>query len=77
MGEKQRTAFIRAIITRPGLLLADEPTGNLDPENSSVLFGLIDDFHKNGGTILVVSHDPVTGSYSNRSIKLDRGRVVG
>ena len=77
VGEKQRTAFIRAIITRPGLLLADEPTGNLDPENSSVLFGLIDDFHKNGGTIVVVTHDPVPVKYANRSVRLDRGRVVG
>ncbi|MBI5009102.1 MAG: ABC transporter ATP-binding protein [Bacteroidia bacterium] len=44
VGEKQRTAFIRAIITRPGILLADEPTGNLDPLNSSILFTLIDEF---------------------------------
>src|SRR5512133_3236042 len=48
VGEKQRTAFIRAIISKPEILLADEPTGNLDPQNSDVLFFLIDEFHKKG-----------------------------
>lgn len=77
VGEKQRTAFIRAIISRPGILLADEPTGNLDPANSSILFGLIDDYHKNGGTVVVVTHDPVRGQYSNRNLMLERGRIIG
>ncbi|HUX94724.1 MAG TPA: ABC transporter ATP-binding protein [Bacteroidales bacterium] len=76
VGEKQRTAFIRAIITRPGILLADEPTGNLDPANSSILFRLIDDFHKNGGTIVVVTHDPVPVKYSNRNVMLDKGKII-
>lgn len=75
VGEKQRTAFIRAIITRPGILLADEPTGNLDPVNSSILFTLIDDYNKNGGTVVVVTHDTVPSKNSSRSIILDNGKI--
>jgi putative ABC transport system ATP-binding protein len=76
VGEKQRTAFIRAIISSPDILLADEPTGNLDPGNSAVLMSLIEDYRKNGGTVVLVSHDPLASKYSNRSIILEQGRIV-
>jgi putative ABC transport system ATP-binding protein len=76
VGEKQRTAFIRAIISKPEILLADEPTGNLDPENSRILMSLIEDFHKNGGTILLVSHEIETAKYANRTITLRSGKLV-
>jgi len=76
VGEKQRTAFIRAIITAPDLLLADEPTGNLDPANSSILMSLIEDYHKNGGTVILVSHNPDTYKYSSGTITLEKGRIV-
>lgn len=76
VGEKQRTAFVRAIITRPGLLLADEPTGNLDPANSEILMSLIDNFHREGGTILLVSHNPIASRYAQRNIVLNEGRIV-
>ncbi len=76
VGEKQRTAFIRAIISKPPLLLADEPTGNLDAGNSAVLKSLIEDYHKNGGTVVLVSHNPVVASYSNLIIKLEKGRIL-
>jgi putative ABC transport system ATP-binding protein len=75
VGEKQRTAFIRAIISDPEILLADEPTGNLDPENGSVLMSLIEGYHKNGGTVVLVSHNPESSRYSNLSITLDRGEI--
>ena len=76
VGENQRTAFVRAIITRPGLLLADEPTGNLDPANSEILMSLIGDFHREGGTILLVSHNPVASGYARRQIVLNEGKIV-
>jgi len=76
VGEKQRTAFIRAIISNPDLLLADEPTGNLDPGNSIVLMSLVEEYHKSGGTVILVSHDPVAAGYSNRNITLEKGRMI-
>ncbi|GAB1452193.1 ABC transporter ATP-binding protein [Draconibacterium sp.] len=76
VGEKQRTAFIRAIITQPDILLADEPTGNLDPDNSKILMSLIEEFHNNGGTILLVSHDPETSKYASRHISLNSGKLL-
>jgi ABC-type lipoprotein export system ATPase subunit len=76
VGEKQRTAFIRAIISSPDLLLADEPTGNLDPSNSLVLMSLIEDYNNKGGTVVVVSHDPEASKYSNLNISLERGRLM-
>ncbi len=75
VGEKQRTAFIRAIISNPDLLLADEPTGNLDPQNSEILMSLIEEFHKKGGTVVLVSHDPVATKYSNLNIEIGQGRI--
>ncbi len=75
VGEKQRAAFIRAIISDPELLLADEPTGNLDPRNSEILMHLIGEYHKNGGTVLLVSHDPVASKYSNLNIIIESGRI--
>lgn len=76
VGEKQRTAFIRAIITQPDILLADEPTGNLDPVNTNILMSLIEDFHHSGGTILLVSHDPETSKYASRHITLNSGKLL-
>jgi putative ABC transport system ATP-binding protein len=75
VGEKQRVAFVRAIISDPEILLADEPTGNLDPRNSKILMALIGEFHKNGGTVVLVSHDPVAADYSNKNIRLMNGRL--
>jgi len=73
VGEKQRAAFIRAIISDPAVLLADEPTGNLDPGNSEILMSLMGDFHEKGGTVVLVSHDPVALTYSNQHIKIENG----
>jgi len=76
VGEKQRAAFIRAIISDPELLLADEPTGNLDPGNSSILISLVEEYHQKGGTVVLVSHDPVAAGYSNLNIKIEKGRIL-
>ncbi len=75
VGEKQRTAFIRAIISNPELLLADEPTGNLDPQNSEILMNLIEEFHQKGRTVVLVSHDPAASRYSNLSIEIEHGSI--
>ncbi|MBW6500532.1 MAG: ABC transporter ATP-binding protein [Bacteroidales bacterium] len=77
VGEKQRTAFIRAIVADPVLLLADEPTGNLDPENSNILMLMIEEYNRNGGTVLLVSHDPGLSANTGRRIILQSGKVVG
>lgn len=76
VGEKQRTAFIRAIISGPAILLADEPTGNLDPSNGTALMLLIDEYHKKGGTVLLVSHDPDAARYANKKFFLEKGRIA-
>jgi ABC-type lipoprotein export system ATPase subunit len=77
VGEKQRTAFIRAIISDPVLLLADEPTGNLDPDNSAVLMSLIEEYHKRGGTVVLVSHDPAAAAFATLKFTLEKGRISG
>jgi len=75
VGEKQRAAFIRAIISNPELLLADEPTGNLDPQNSEIIMALIEEFHKKGGTVVLVSHDTAATKYSNLKIEIEQGSI--
>lgn len=76
VGEKQRAAFIRAIISAPELLLADEPTGNLDPGNSEILISLIGEYHERGGTVVLVSHDPAAVTYATLNIKIERGKIL-
>lgn len=73
VGEKQRTAFIRAIISDPEILLADEPTGNLDQSNSDVLMSLVKEYNEAGGTVVMVSHNREFGKYASRSIELLQG----
>ena len=76
VGEKQRAAFIRAIISDPAVLLADEPTGNLDPANRGVLMTLVGEYHQNGGTVVLVSHDPAALTYANLKIKIEKGSII-
>lgn len=75
-GEKQRTAIARAMLNHPKILLADEPTGNLDPENASEVLGYLDEFHKEGGTVVVVTHGNAADQYADRIIHLREGRIV-
>lgn len=76
VGEKQRAAFIRAIISSPDLLLADEPTGNLDPDNTGVLMDLISEFNRKGGTVLLVSHNEPVCRHTTKSLVLKKGRLI-
>lgn len=76
-GECQRVAIARALMNQPSLILADEPTGNLDPENAEGVLGLLADFHRKGGTILLVTHQEMASSYSQRTIQLSKGSLIG
>ena len=75
-GERQRVALARALLNQPRLLLADEPTGNLDPENARGVLELLAQFHEQGGTILLVTHHDRAAAYADRSLALDQGRLV-
>ena len=75
-GERQRTAIARAILNRPEILLADEPTGNLDPDNASEVIGHLVEFHRGGGTVIVVTHGTVADSHADRIIHLREGRIL-
>jgi putative ABC transport system ATP-binding protein len=75
-GEQQRVAIARALIMRPSLLLADEPTGNLDAATGEQIMGLLTDLHRDGLTIVLVTHDPLIGARAGRHIILRDGRVV-
>ncbi len=75
-GERQRAAIGRALLNEPEFLLADEPTGNLDPENTAEVFKHLSEFHRAGGTVVVVTHGHAADAYSDRVIRLDQGRLV-
>ncbi len=75
-GEKQRTAVARALINNPKLLLADEPTGNLDPDNAQEIMKSFSAFHKKGGTVVVVTHGTEADKFSDRIIHLKDGKIV-
>jgi putative ABC transport system ATP-binding protein len=75
-GEQQRVCIARALINEPELILADEPTGNLDEANERIVMGLFEELHRNGHTILMVTHDPAIGSKADRQLFLEHGRLV-
>ncbi|MDO5732596.1 MAG: ABC transporter ATP-binding protein [Eubacteriales bacterium] len=75
-GEQQRACIARAIINHPRILLADEPTGNLDEKNEVIVMDIFRKLHAAGSTIIVVTHDPEVGFEAERMITLDHGRIV-
>lgn len=75
-GEKQRVAMARAMLNRPSVLLADEPTGNLDPANADLVLDALAQFHGEGGTILLVTHEQPAAARAQRTILLEAGRVL-
>jgi len=75
-GEQQRVAVARALINRPKLILADEPTGNLDEANESIVLRLLRELHSEGHTILMVTHAPSIGELADRRIDLAHGRLA-
>ncbi len=76
-GEQQRVAVARALAGEPAVLLADEPTGNLDSENGVAVMELLSDLHEEGATIGIVTHDPRYADYAERRIQLFDGKIVG
>jgi len=77
-GEQQRVGIARAVVARPEFLIADEPTGNLDPQLSSEIMSLFESFNQVGVTVLVATHDlPLISRFRHRIITLHQGRLVG
>lgn len=74
-GQKQRVAIARAMVTDPKLLLADEPTGSLDEENGNNIIELLEKMHKNGVTIVMVTHDPELAQHASRIIFMQDGQI--
>jgi putative ABC transport system ATP-binding protein len=75
-GQQQRVAVARALVGQPSILLADEPTGNLDSKNSEAVMDLLRALHADGATICMVTHDPRYADIADRTIHLLDGRVV-
>jgi len=75
-GQQQRVAIARALSTRPSLILADEPTGNLDSKTSEEIMRLFDELHDSGNTILLITHDSIIAAKTRRSVRLVDGKVV-
>ncbi|GED23466.1 cell division ATP-binding protein FtsE [Halomonas halmophila] len=77
-GEQQRVGIARAVVNKPALLLADEPTGNLDPQLSADIMSLFEDFNRIGTTVMVASHDlALIARLRHRTLRLHDGRLVG
>jgi putative ABC transport system ATP-binding protein len=75
-GQQQRVAVARALVGQPSILLADEPTGNLDSRNGDAVMGLLEELHAGGATICMVTHDPRFAECAKRRIALFDGQVV-
>ena len=75
-GEQQRVCIARALINNPEIILADEPTGNLDEDNEIIVIDILKQLHNEGSTIIVVTHDPEVGDVAQRKIILDYGKII-
>ena len=74
-GQEQRVAIARALVTEPKLILADEPTGNLDSNSRDEILSLFENANQRGVTIILVTHDPYVASRAHRTVQLEDGRV--
>jgi putative ABC transport system ATP-binding protein len=76
-GQQQRVAIARALVNEPKILLCDEPTGNLDRKTGFAIMDILINLHKEGKTVILVTHDPKIAEYAHRTIELEDGRIVG
>jgi putative ABC transport system ATP-binding protein len=76
-GQVQRVAIARALINKPSIIIADEPTGNLDSVDSRVVMELFSDIHRQGNTVILVTHNPELTRFANRVIYMQDGRIIG
>lgn len=74
-GQKQRVAVARALVNKPSIILADEPTGNLDSKTSEEIMGLFEEIHKQGNTIILVTHEEDIAQHAHRIVRLKDGLV--
>ena len=74
-GQKQRVAIARAVVNKPSIILADEPTGSLDPANKEVIMQILSDIHEEGRTVVMVTHDMSLLSYATRVVRLNGGTL--
>jgi len=75
-GQRQRVAIARALINRPSIILADEPTGNLDSKTGDEIMALFDDLHSKGNTIILVTHEPDIAEYAHRVVHIRDGVIA-
>ena len=75
-GEQQRVCIARALINHPEIILADEPTGNLDEANENIVLDIFQQLHREGTTLIVVTHDPEVGEVAQRTITLEYGKII-
>lgn len=75
-GERQRTALARALLNQPKVILADEPTGNLDEDNAQTVFGYLSQYVSDGGCVLLVTHDDRAAAHATRILQMSQGQLV-
>jgi ABC-type lipoprotein export system ATPase subunit len=75
-GQRQRTALARALLNKPKIILADEPTGNLDEDNANIVFGYLSQYVAEGGCVLLVTHDVRAAAHAARTLQMSEGRII-
>lgn len=75
-GQQQRVAIARALVTNPGIILADEPTGNLDSKSGQEIMEIFSKLHKEGKTVVVITHEPGIAKHAERIVKVSDGRII-